>query len=88
MTERSFEEFLADLEARAAEEDEAERNLLESAPLAGAKIRSVVAAASRSKSVASSAPAPKRRPKFCRHCGASLKPEGKFCTQCGQRIAT
>ncbi len=88
MTERSFEEFLADLEARAAEEDEAERTLLQSTPLAGAKIGSVVAAASRAKSMASSVPAPKRQPKFCRHCGATLKSRSKFCTQCGQRIVT
>ena len=27
------------------------------------------------------------RPKFCSHCGASLKAAAKFCTNCGTRIA-
>lgn len=25
-------------------------------------------------------------PKFCRHCGAPLKPEARFCSQCGQAV--
>jgi hypothetical protein len=86
MSERSIEEFLAALEARAAEEDERERELLESSGVEISAVRSAVSAMSRPKSTSQDASAKKQRPRFCGHCGASLAAEHSFCTQCGQPI--
>jgi hypothetical protein len=88
MSERSIEEFLADLEARAIEQDEHERMLLESLDQGISTVRSAVSVVSRLRSASGSPSAGKQRPRFCGHCGAPLAAEHSFCTQCGQPIET
>ncbi len=101
MPERSIKEFLADLEMQAAEEDENERSFLAppilenrsgNPTMSGAAPTAIQPPASRSQPTVISAvtqtppQATTSRPKFCRHCGTKLKPEGHFCTKCGQPI--
>ena len=98
MPERSLEEFLAALERQAEEDDEAERSLL-SPPTRGAQTSgqrppvdnaleqaTTKLRAENLPGMVEAAAAQSKRPKFCRHCGAKLKPEGRFCTKCGQPI--
>lgn len=96
MSEETFAEFLASLDARAAEEDEAERALL-SPPTPVGRIGSSAAsglASALQKQVKSqlisasdeSEPDRAERPRFCSRCGAALKPEGRFCSKCGAPI--
>jgi len=86
MSERSIEEFLAALEARAVEEDERERELLESSGVGVSAVRSAVSGMSRLKFTSQDASAKNQQPRFCGHCGAPLAAEHTFCTQCGQPV--
>jgi len=86
MSERSIEEFLTDLEARGAEQDERERMLLGSLDEGISAVRSAASVVSRLKSASESPSARKQRPRFCGHCGAPLAAEHSFCTQCGQPV--
>ncbi|MBN1246064.1 MAG: zinc ribbon domain-containing protein [Anaerolineae bacterium] len=94
MTEQSIADFLAELDARAAERDEEERALLTPPRQLGAIGKTVVAGvAAGLRQQIQNAPTTRltdttssERPKFCRHCGAALKPEGRFCTKCGEPI--
>lgn len=85
MSERSFEEFLADLEANAAEMDAQERALFESPPLESTP---EVTNQRYVEPPGGSQSSTKPPPRFCRYCGAPLRPQGRFCTQCGKPIAS
>jgi hypothetical protein len=83
MSERSFKEFLAELEANAADADAQEREMLESPP--------PTVHTPQAREVSITAPAdtpqpPKPAPRFCRTCGAPLRPQVRFCTQCGRPV--
>jgi hypothetical protein len=84
MSERSFEEFLAELEANAADADAHEREMLESPP-------PPTIPTPRKREISITDPAdnpqiPKPAPRFCRTCGAPLRPQVRFCTQCGRPV--
>jgi hypothetical protein len=96
MSEETFAEFLASLDARATEEDEAERELL-APPTPAKQIGSSTVSSLASElqkqvkgrhasTSDESEPVQETRPRFCSRCGTALKPEGRFCSKCGAPI--
>jgi hypothetical protein len=88
MSERSIEEFLAALEARADEQDEHERMLLDSSDVGVSTVHSALSVVSKLESASKSPPETEQRPRFCGYCGAPLAAEHRFCTRCGKPVET
>lgn len=89
MGERSIAEFLSAMDQQAMEDDEEERSLLDAVVALGTMSAKVVKNAARTViDQSSQMPAAETRPRFCRHCGTQLKPEGRFCTKCGATIVS
>ena len=92
MTERSFAEFLADLDHQAAQDDEDEQTLLTAGAIGAAgavAAKAAKAAVGAARTVIERVPTQvvTQSPKFCRQCGVELKPEWRFCTKCGATIS-